>query len=172
MSRRQGATSSRLFCGIDPGVSGAVGLVREDGAFAAVYDMPTQPTTTGRRQVDFARLAAILRERGPLAFVLVERVGPRPGEGAVGAFAFGHTFGGILGALAALALSHDVVQPASWKRHAGIPPGANKRASIATAVRLMPDAAPHLTRIKDDGRAEALLLARQAIERTMLACRA
>ena len=39
--------------------------VREDGAFAAVYDMPTQPTTTGRRQVDFARLAAILREHGP-----------------------------------------------------------------------------------------------------------
>ena len=155
---------TRLFCGIDPGVSGAVGLVREDGTFAAVHDMPTLPTTTGRRQVDFARLAAILREHGP-AFVLVERVGPRPGEGAVGAFAFGHTFGGILGTLAALAVSHDVVQPASWKRRAGIPPGADKRASIVTAVRLLPDASAHLSRVKDDGRAEALLLARQAWER-------
>lgn len=154
----------RLFAGIDPGVSGAVGLVREDGTFAAVHDMPTLPTTTGRRQVDFASLAAILREHGP-AFVLVERVGPRPGEGAVGAFAFGHTFGGILGTLAALAVSHDVIQPASWKRRAGIPPGADKRASIATASRLLPGAASHLTRIKDDGRAEALLLARQAWER-------
>lgn len=74
------------------------------------------------------------------------------------------TFGGILGTLAALAMSHDVVQPASWKRRAGIPPGADKRASIATATRLLPGAAPHLTRIKDDGRAEALLLARQAWE--------
>lgn len=156
--------SQRLFCGIDPGIAGAVGFVEEGGRFAAVVDMPTQPTTTGRRQVDFAALAAILREHGP-AFVLVERVGPRPHEGAVGAFAFGHTFGGILGTLAALAVSHDVVQPATWKRRAGIPPGADKRASIATAARLMPEAAPHLARFKDDGRAEALLLARQAWER-------
>lgn len=156
--------SPRLFCGIDPGIGGAVGLVREDGTFAAVADMPTLPTTTGRRQVDFAALAAILREHGP-AFVLVERVGPRPGEGAVGAFAFGYSFGGILATLAALALPHDVVQPAAWKRRAGIPPGADKRASIATAVRLLPDAAPHLARVKDDGRAEALLLALQGWER-------
>ncbi len=154
----------RLFCGIDPGVSGAVGLVRDDGTFAAVHDMPTLTATTGRRQVDFHQLAAILREHGP-EFVLVERVGSRPGEGAVGAFAFGYTFGGILGTLAALAVSHDVVQPAVWKRRAGIPPGADKRASIATAMRVLPSAAPHLTRVKDDGRAEALLLARQAIER-------
>ena len=101
---------------------------------------------------------------GPV-LCLVERVGPRPGEGAVGAFAFGHTFGGIMATLATLALPHDVIQPASWKRRAGIPPGADKGASIATAKRLLPDAATYLTRIKDDGRAEALLLAVQAWER-------
>lgn len=156
--------SPRLYCGIDPGIGGAVGLVRDDGGFAGVFDMPTVTATTGRRQADFAHLAAILREHGP-AFVLVERVGPRPGEGAVGAFAFGHTFGGILGTLAALAVSHDVIQPATWKRKAGIPPGADKRASVQAAIRLLPDAAPHLSRVKDDGRAEALLLARQAWER-------
>ncbi len=154
----------RLFAGIDPGLSGAIGLVHEDGSFAAVVDIPTLTTTTGRRQIDFAALAAILREQAP-AFVLVERVGSRPGEGAVGAFAFGLTYGGILGILGALALPHDVVQPASWKRKAGIPPGADKAASIQTAVRLLPTAAPHLTRKKDDGRAEALLLALQAWER-------
>ena len=155
---------SRLFCALDPGVSGAVGFVGEAGQFVAVFDMPTLTTTTGRRQVDFARLAAILREHGP-AFVLVERVGSRPGEGAVGAFAFGMTYGGILGTLAALALPHDVVQPASWKRRAGIPPGADKRASIQAAIRLLPDAASQLTRVKDDGRAESLLMALQAWER-------
>ena len=57
--------SPRLYAGIDPGISGAMGLVREDGRFAAVLDMPTQPTTTGRRQVDFAALAAMLRDAGP-----------------------------------------------------------------------------------------------------------
>lgn len=154
----------RFFAGIDPGVNGAVGLVREDGSFAAVLDMPTLTATTGRRQIDPAGLAGILREHAP-RFVLVERVGPRPGEGAVGAFAFGQTYGGILAVLATLGMPHDVVMPANWKRKAGIPPGAPKDASIAQALRLLPDAAPHLSRKKDDGRAEALLLALQGWEK-------
>lgn len=154
-------TTPRLFAGIDPGLGGAIGFVHADGTFAHVHDMPCLMQTTGRRAIDPAGLAAILREHGP-AFVLVERVGPRPGEGAVGAFAFGHTFGGILAVLATLGLPHDVVMPAQWKRRAGIPPGAPKDASIQTALRLLPNAAPYLARKKDDGRAEALLLAVQA----------
>lgn len=150
----------RLFCGIDPGLGGAVGFVDEAGIFAAVHDMPTLPTSTGRRQLDPAALAAILRQHGP-AFVLVERVGPRPHEGPVGAFTFGQGFGCILGVLGALALPHDLVQPASWKRRAGIPPKADKAVSIATAKRLLPQSAAHLARVKDDGRAESLLLALQ-----------
>jgi crossover junction endodeoxyribonuclease RuvC len=153
-----------LFLGIDPGVSGALGFVRDDGNFAAVADMPTLPTTTGRRMIDASALASIIRQHPP-AFALVERVGPRPGEGAVGAFSFGHTFGSILAVLAVLGVPHDVVQPAVWKRKAGIPPGADKRASITTAKRLLPGACSHLERVKDDGRAEALLLAVQAWER-------
>jgi hypothetical protein len=158
------AMKPRLFAGIDPGITGAVGIVGENGAFHAVHDMPTLTTTTGRRQVDPAALAAILRQHGP-AFTLVERVGARPGEGAVGAFAFGQTYGAILAVLGTLALPHDVIQPASWKRKAGIPPGAAKGVSVTTAKRLMPGAHGHLARVKDDGRAEALLLALQAWER-------
>lgn len=153
-----------VFAGIDPGVTGAIGFVRLDGSFHAVHDMPTLTTTTGRRQVDPAAMAAILRQYGP-AFTLVERVGSRPGEGSVGAFAFGMSYGAILAVLGTLALPHDVIQPASWKRKAGIPPGADKACSIATAKRVLPCAASHLARVKDDGRAEALLLAIQAWER-------
>ena len=146
------------ICGIDPGLSGAVGFITPAGEFVAVYDMPTLPTTTGRRQVDAAQLAAILREHSP-AFAMVERVGARPGEGATGAFSFGHTFGTITAVLAALGLRHGLVQPAVWKRRAGIPPGADKVASVAVCKRLLPRAGEHLTRVRDDGRAEALLLA-------------
>ena len=42
-----------------------------------------------------------------------------------------------------------------------LPAGADKRVSISVAKQMIPDASPHLTRIKDDGRAEALLLAMQ-----------
>ena len=147
-----------LICGIDPGLSGAVGFITQAGDFVGVYDMPVLPATTGRRQIDAAELADLLREHAPV-FTMVERVGPRPGEGATGAFSFGHTFGSITAVLAALSLAHDLVQPAVWKRRAGIPPGADKGASIAVCKRLLPGASSQLTRAKDDGRAEALLLA-------------
>lgn len=158
---------STLYAGIDPGLAGAVGFVSASGAFHVVADMPVLPTSTGRRVLDPAGLANLLRQYQP-AFVLVERVGVRPGEGATGAFSFGHTFGGILGVLGTLELPHDLIQPAVWKRKAGIPAGADKAASVLTAKRLLPAAAPSLARIKDDGRAEALLLALQAWERRCL----
>lgn len=157
-----------IYCGIDPGLGGAVGFVGADGNFHAVADMPVLPTTTGRKVLDAAGLADVLREHQP-AFVLVERVGARPGEGATGAFSFGHTFGGILGVLGALGLPHDLIQPATWKRKAGIPPGADKAISVLTAKRLLPRASGHLTRAKDDGRAESLLLALQAWEKRQAA---
>ncbi len=150
----------RLFCGIDPGLGGAVAFVDDTGTFAAVHDMPTLPTSTGRRQLDPAALAEILRRYKP-AFTLVERVGPRPGEGAASAFAFGWVFGGMLATLGTLALPHTTISPATWKRRAGIPPRALKAISIATAKAALPDAVPYLARVKDDGRAEALLLALQ-----------
>lgn len=157
-------TAPRLYAGIDPGLGGAIGFVREDGTPAGIFDMPCLMQTTGRRAIDPAGLAAILREHSP-AFVLVERVGARPGEGATGAFSFGMSYGTILAVCATLALPHDVIQPAVWKRRAGMPPGADKGVSITLAKRLFPTADTYLARKKDDGRAEALLLAMQAWER-------
>ena len=148
-----------LICGIDPGVAGAVALLFEDGTFRAVYDMPVVTATTGRKQVDGLGLAAVLRRHLP-TMTTVERVGPRPQEGAVGAFAFGHGLGTIQGVLAALELPFMFAQPAIWKRAAGIPVGAGKGVSITIAKQLIPGSADHLFLKKHDGRAEALLIAR------------
>lgn len=153
---------SGLICGIDPGVSGAVGFLTERGEFVRVFDMPVYETTTGRRQIDPVELASILMQQRPLRCVL-ERVNARPGEGAVGAFSFGHSLGVIQGVLGALGFPYELVQPAVWKRKAGIPPGAGKGASIATAKQQIPSAAAALTLVKHDGRAEALLLARHGL---------
>ena len=157
-------TAAKVFMGIDPGLSGACGLVDSAGSFYAVFDMPVLVTSTGRKQVDCAALAQNIRKFQP-AFVLVERVGPRPNEGAASGFSFGMTYGGTLAVLATLGIPHDVVQPAVWKRKAGIPAGSDKQASIQTALRLLPTSAASLTLKKHDGRAEALLLALQAWER-------
>ncbi len=152
----------RLICGIDPGIKGAVGFLSDDGEFVSVLDMPTYETTTGRRQIDPAGLTSILMQHRPERCVL-ERVSSRPGEGAVGAFSFGHSLGVIQGVLGALGFPYELVQPSVWKRKAGIPPGANKAASITTAKQQVPSAAASLTLVKHDGRAEALLLARHGL---------
>lgn len=153
---------SGLIVGVDPGLSGAVGFLNADGTYAGVEDMPVVIATTGRKELDAAGLAETLRAYGP-SCAIVERVSSRPGEGAVGAFSFGATYGGILAVLAALQIPTALVAPAVWKRKAGIPAGADKACSISTAKRLIPTASTILTLKKHDGRAEALLLARHGL---------
>jgi hypothetical protein len=54
----------------------------------------------------------------------VEHVSARPGEGAVGAFAFGRSRVGVIeGVLAAAGVRCQFLTPACWKRTVGLPPG-------------------------------------------------
>lgn len=144
--------------GVDPGLTGAVCVLDAAGELVELADMPTLPTTTGRREINAAALADLLRKY-PGAPAFVERVGARPGEGAVGAFSFGHGFGTVLAVLATLSHPTRLVQPAVWKRWAAIPPGADKQAAIGVAARMVPTASSHLTLKKHHGRADAVLLA-------------
>jgi crossover junction endodeoxyribonuclease RuvC len=147
---------------VDPGLSGAIAVLDEDGELVELFDTPTVTTTTNRREISAAALAAILR-KFPGTPAAVERVGPRPGEGAVGAFAFGHGFGTVLACLATLGHPVRLVSPVSWKRWCAIPPGADKQAAIGVAARMVPSAASQLTLKKHDGRADALLIGLYAL---------
>ena len=135
--------------GVDPGLSGAIAVLNDDGTLLALHDMPTQATTTNRREINAAALADLLRQ-WPGVPAAVERVGARPGESATSGFSFGFSQGSILACLAVLGHPVRLVQPASWKRWAGIPPGAPKDASIGTASRMVPSASPHLTLKKQE----------------------
>jgi hypothetical protein len=65
------------------------------------------------------------------------------------------------GILAGLDIPFVVVPPATWKRAMNVPGGGReaKAACVAEARRRFPSAAHLLYRARDDGRAEALLLA-------------
>src|SRR3984957_4381461 len=91
----------------------------------------------------------------------VEFVGARPGEGPIGAFAFGRSRGVIEGVCAAAGLPVAFLTPAHWKRLVGIPPGKEgaKDAARSEAIRRWPGHAATFARVKDDGRAEAALIA-------------
>jgi len=153
--------SEPLILGVDIGVSGAIAIMTGDGDLVEIHDMPTLGDgPKGRRAVNGPLLAEIIGKAG-YSRAFVELVGARPGEGSVGAFAFGRSRGVVEGVLAALGVPVTLIAPPSWKRAVGIPPGKEKAkdASRSEAIRRWPLKAALFARVKDDGRAEAALIA-------------
>ena len=147
--------------GIDLGVSGAIAVLTLEGALDSVHDMPVlRDGPKGRATVN-PQLLAQLIAAAHVDKVFVEWVGPRPGEGAVGAFAFGRARGVVEGVCAALSIPVQFITAPKWKRLIGIPPGKDgaKDAARGEAVRRFPDKANLFARKKDDGRADALCCA-------------
>jgi crossover junction endodeoxyribonuclease RuvC len=153
-----------LFLGIDIGVQGAIALLTAEGELVEVFDMPVLADgPKGRRSVNAPLLTSIVfKNHATRAFV--EYVAARPGEGAVGAFAFGRSRGVVEGVLAACGVPCKFLTPASWKRDVGLSLGS-KDASRAEAIRRWPSQANLFARVRDDGRAEAALIAVAGMKR-------
>jgi crossover junction endodeoxyribonuclease RuvC len=147
--------------GIDIGSQGALALLSPDGALLEIADMPIlRDGPKSRPNVNAPLLAEIVyRWQAKQAFV--EYVGARPGEGPTGAFSFGRSKGVIEGVCAAAGLPVAFLTPPVWKRAVGIPPGKDgaKDAARSEAIRRWPGQATLFARVKDDGRAEAALIA-------------
>ncbi|NHO33569.1 RuvC family protein [Acetobacter fallax] len=149
---------TRTIAAIDPGRTGAIAILSERGDLIEVLDMPTNPVTVSgkiRHIVSAPLLATMLRAHDP-AEIWLERVGVRPGEGAVGAFAFGRGVGAIEGVVAYLGKPLSLVTPSEWKKATRTP--ADKGGARARAMQLFPTCADLFKRVKDDGRAEAALI--------------
>ena len=153
--------------GIDPGLSGAACIFHaETSKVLDVIDLPTEAWGT-KRHIDIKQFSGWLyRHRADTA--ALERVNAMPsidgkarGMGAASAFRFGMCFGEIRGALVTMGLSIRDVQPKDWKDLFEL----NKREKDEgrqLAARLHPEAAHWLQRKKDQGRGEAILIARWA----------
>jgi crossover junction endodeoxyribonuclease RuvC len=74
------------------------------------------------------------------------------------AFAFGRSRGVVEGILGAVGIPATFIAPAAWKRAVGLSL-ANKDAARSEAIRRWPTHAALFARVKDDGRAEAALIA-------------
>jgi crossover junction endodeoxyribonuclease RuvC len=149
--------------GVDPGGSGALALL-SPGLLLAV-DMPVfmvMRGKTAKAEVDFLALADLLAEWQP-DVCYFEQVGGIPGQAASAAFNFGRAVGLAEGAAKGTRARFVAVPPATWKRRMGLPTGQDKKdakdASRAMATSMWPSAAALFRRVKDDGRAEAALLA-------------
>lgn len=148
-----------IILGIDPGVSGAFAFFDINNGNLTVVDMPfgiVERNGKTKKEVSPHLLYDIIASR-EIAFSVIERVGAQPGQAASSMFQFGRSVGMIEGALAALRRPVHYVAPPVWRRVAGVRGG--KDGSRARAMEVFPAFAPLFGRKKDDGRAEAALIA-------------
>jgi crossover junction endodeoxyribonuclease RuvC len=146
-----------IVMSIDPGLSGAIAVFTND-LLVAVIDTPTHELTRNnktKRQISASGLAAIFRDYKP-AHVVVEKVSAMPGQGVTSMFSFGRSFGVIEGILAAFEIPATYVMPSVWTKAIGR--GLGKDASRARACELYPSHQKQFARVKDDGRADAVLI--------------
>ncbi len=145
--------------GIDPGLTGAIAVIDLNNEVLAVHDMPITQTRVKnklRRKIQETELSNILR-RIDAQKVYVERVSAMPGQGVTSMFNFGYGFGLVLGVLAALEKPFELVSPRKWQHAINSLEG--KEGHRARAAELYPDYADLFKRKKDDGRADAALIA-------------
>lgn len=155
-----------IVAGIDPGLGGALALIEADTLdILDVTDMPVQQGARGKREIVDPHLIDLLtswRAKG-CALVVYEAQQAMPRQGVTSAYRIGLGEGVLRCAICAAKLPFEIVHPATWKRAMGLT--AEKADSRALARQLFPMAPPMLGRRKDEGRAEALLLAAYAARR-------
>lgn len=162
-----------VFVGIDPGISGAIAVLNTETKAVDFIDTPTIKVKVGKsikQQQDPYAIVSILKalKDGKDIFAVIEKVNAMPAKGkngesiplgATSLFNFGMGFGEWLGILAAVEIPHQQVAPRTWKTAMMPDASKEKGASIVIAKQLFPQAADGLTRKKDHGRADALLMA-------------
>lgn len=150
------------FLGIDPGLSGAVAAIRDDGGIA-FYDTPTGksggrtvylPTSMNQILIIESTFSQVEK-----CYVALEKVHSLPRDGSVGSFSFGKGVGIWIGILTSLGIPYEEITPQRWTAAMldGMP--KDKDSSRIKALQLYPQLAEELKLKKHHGRADSLLLA-------------
>lgn len=137
--------------GLDPGASGAVAFYYPNSPqLISAYDVPLVD-----KQINAAALYDLIRNYGP-ALAVVEIVHAMPKQGVSSSFNFGKSYGTALGVVGSLKIPTVHVSPTKWKKYFAL--SADKEEARFLAISKWPDSV-HFRRKKDNGRAEAALLA-------------
>lgn len=154
-----------IYIGIDPGLNGAVGVLTPVAQH--VFDTPTMIVSgvKEKRVYNTPAMALLLApfveafEGHPEVLVILENVHSMPKQGVASSFSFGQGLGMWQGIIAALGLPLEMPSPQRWKKEIMADQGKEKSAARFKAIQLFPSLAAQFSRVKDDGRAEAILLA-------------
>ena len=152
-----------LIYGIDPGFTGAIALYWPDTGKLEVHDMPVMKNPKGKTIINPHGVLDILANEGGKSLAVIEQVAAMRGQGVSSMFRFGEGYGHLQMACAASKLPLKYVTPASWKKHFNL--SRDKGVSRGVAMQRFPDQAQQFSRVKDDGRAEAALIALYGAEK-------
>ena len=152
-----------MILAIDPGIHGAFAWC-EDEFLIDLADMPTVEVR-GKHKIDTRAVCELMALRD-VSLVVIEQAQAMPGgQGITSAFNYGFGAGILEGVAVGLGLPIEMIRPAVWKKASGTP--ADKGACRQMASRFWPGKAQDFRRVKDDGRADAALLARWAATRKL-----
>lgn len=137
---------------VDPGLKG--GIASFSGGVVSAVPMPV-----AGGGLDLAAIAGIIRDNAP-AWIIVEKVASRPGQGVSSMFTFGMGYGSILGMAAALSVPVELVTPQRWKSTVLHGTAKDKASAIAYCRRVFPSVPLVLPRCRSphDGLADSLCL--------------
>jgi crossover junction endodeoxyribonuclease RuvC len=141
-----------VYLGIDPGFTGAWGLINHHGNYVGCGDM-----NHNEKWIDINsayREISLIRENDDM-MIVVEAVHAMPKQGVSSSFKFGIAYGQALSLAQRFLVDWELVVPRVWKGDLSLT--SDKTDSLNMARQRWPEAP--LGRIKDNGRAEALLLA-------------
>ncbi len=135
------------YLGIDPGKNGAIAVLDSDTMAVTCHDMPD---TT-------AALHELICSLPIIKIALLEKPFFPRMIGIKNAVKIAESYGTLKGALAWRSIPCREVTPSDWKARLGL--SSVKAASREKASMFFPDSAAKFARVKDDGRAEASLIA-------------
>lgn len=152
-----------MIVGIDPGYSGAIASLDPGTRNLRVIDMPTLPGKKGKTILDYqAMVLSLIPPSSEQHVAMVEQVSAMPGQGVSSMFRFGQCYGALQAAVHGHGYEVHYVTPSQWKKYFGL--SRDKGVSRGLAKERFPRYADMFSRVKDDGRAEAALLALYALE--------
>lgn len=132
------------YLGIDPGKSGAMAIVDEEGGLVSVCRL---------KETHHDVWAWLDEHRAEVGFAVLEKVSAMPKQGVSSTFKFGESFGFCQGMLVAAAVRFELVTPQKWQGAMGCRSKGDKNVTKARAQALFPTTkVVHAT-------ADALLLA-------------
>jgi crossover junction endodeoxyribonuclease RuvC len=124
-----GKKDNMLFMGIDPGMSGGIGVIDIVDNQPDAYAMP-------ETEADTSYLFAELKRH--VVFCLIEKVHSMPKQGVASSFKFGVNYGFLRGMLIGHGIPFGEVSPQKWQKAMECLTHGDKNISKARAQQLFP----------------------------------